>query len=89
MLVHYSYATLMGTSYYRLDDRSVAILRMVPNFQLFEQTPDRLGIRLVVPTAVGLHNFDLNDVADINFDDLATISVVPGIELDFSPGERW
>lgn len=89
MLVHYSYATLMGTGYYRLDDRSVAILRMVPNFELLEQKPDRFGLRLVVPTAVGLHNFDLDDVADIDFDDLATISVVPGVEMDFSPGERW
>lgn len=89
VLVHYSYATLMGTGYYRLDDRSVAILSMSPDFELLEQTPERMGIRLVVPTAVGLHNFDLDDVADIDFDDLATISVVPGIEMDFSPGKHW
>ena len=89
VLVHYSYATLMGTGFYRLDDRSVAILRVPMNFTLLEQTPDRMGIRLVVPTAVGLHNFDLDDVADVSFDDLATISIVPGVELDFSPGERW
>ena len=89
VLVHYSYATLMGTGYYRLDDRSVAILRVPLDFQLRKQEPDRVGIRLVVPTAVGLHNFDLNDVTDVDFDDLATVSIVPGIELDFSPGDRW
>ena len=89
VLVHYSYATLMGTGYYRLDDRSVAILSVPFNFQLREQELDRFGIRLVVPTAVGLHNFDLDDVTEIDFDDLATVSIVPGVELDFSPGERW
>jgi hypothetical protein len=79
----------MGTGYYRLDDRSVAILRMTPGFQLIQQAPDQFGLRLVLPTAVGLHNFDLDNVADFDFDNVATISVVPGIEFDFSPGKRW
>jgi hypothetical protein len=89
-LVHFSFATLLGTGVYQLDDRTIAILRSPFGWQLRDATPEKPGIRFVMPTAVGLHNYEFLDDFFPDLDEqLATISVVPGIELQYLIGERW
>ena len=88
-LVHYSYGTLFGTGYYQLDDRSVALIRVPIGFQLRERTPEKFGIRLEVLTAFSLHNFDFKSIPELDLNNLATISVLPGIQFNFLIKERW
>lgn len=89
-LVHYSYATLLGSGIYRLDDRTIAILRIPLGWQIREPTSDKPGIRFVLPTAVGLHNYDFLDDFFPDLDEqLTTISVVPGIQWQYLIGDRW
>ena len=60
-LVHFSYATLLGTGIYRLDDRTISIFRIPISWTFREPTREKFGIKLLVPTAIGFHNFDLLD----------------------------
>ena len=88
--VHYSFATLFGSGVYKLENQTVGILRVPFGWQLRDATPEQSGIRLVMPTAVGLHNYSLLDDLFPNLDEqLATISVVPGIQWQHLIGDRW
>ena len=88
-LVHYAYGNLFGTGYYQLDDRAVAIIQVPFGFQLREATREKFGMRIKIPTAVGLHNFEFDSVPELDVDSLATVSVLPGIEFSFLVAERW
>ncbi len=88
-LVHFSYATLLGTGVYRLDDRTVTIFRLPLGWRLRDATPEKFGINIDIPVAVGFHDYEVfEDVIPIG-DQLSTISVVPGLELDFLVSDRW
>jgi hypothetical protein len=88
-LVHFSYATLLGTGQYRLDDRTVTIFRLPLGWTAREATPDKYGINIDIPVAVGLHDYTFfEDVIPIG-DQMSTISAVPGLELEFLVGDRW
>jgi len=88
-LVHFSYATLLGTGIYRLDDRTVTIFRIPLGWSIREAVPDKFGIDFKLPVAIGFYDFDvLEDLIPVG-DQLSTISVAPGLELQFLLGERW
>jgi len=88
-LVHFSYATLLGTGVYRLDDRTVAVFRVPLSWTVREAVPGKFGIDIKLPVAVGLHNFDLFEDLIPDGDQLSTISVVPGVAFNWLLGERW
>jgi len=88
-LVHYSFATLFGTGIYRLDDRTAAIFRIPISYTFREPTQEQFGVKLLVPTAVGFFDFDVVDDLIPDADQLATVSVAPGLELQFLVGENW
>jgi hypothetical protein len=88
-LVHYAYGNLLGTGYYELDDRSVAILRFPIGFKVREPVKDRFGVRLELPVAIGLQNYAFDGVPELDVDNLATVSVLPGVTFSFLVKERW
>ena len=88
-LIHYSYAALFGTGVYRLDDRTVTMLRIPVSYKIREPDGRRPGIRLRAPVTLGLHKFDFDSIFDIFDEDLSTISVVPGVALDFLIKPNW
>ena len=92
--VHWAYAAFMGTGLYKLDDnREVFILRVPLDWQwrepaLTEDGQRRLGVRFEAPLSLGLHQLDgLNDLVDS--DNFGTLSITPGVELDYLASERW
>ncbi len=86
----YSYAVFLGTGFYKFDDRRLFLLRIPVSWQLRELKPDQMGIKLLLPVAVGIQNFDkLDDIPGLDIDDVQTISFVPGVELQFLPLPRW
>lgn len=87
--VHYAFATLLGTGVYKLDDRTVTIFRVPIGWTIREPTRDKFGIRINIPTAVGFHNYDALENLIPTSDQLSTLSVVPGLELEFLVGEKW
>jgi hypothetical protein len=87
--VHYSFATLMGTGVYSLDDRTIAVFRIPISWTFREATREQFGIKLRVPTALGLHDFDPFDSLIPTDEQFGTLSIVPGIELEYLVGENW
>jgi len=86
----FSYAVFIGTGWYELDDRRLFVLRIPVSWQLRELQPDQMGIKLLLPVAIGIQNFDeLDELVGFQLDDVQTISFVPGIELQFLPLPRW
>ncbi len=88
-LAHYSFATLFGTGIYQLDDRTITIFRIPISWTIREPTPEKFGMKVKVPTAIGFHNFDLFDDLIPTDEQFATLSVVPGLELQYLVGENW
>ena len=86
----YSYAVFIGTGLYKLDDRRVFVLRIPVSWQLRDLKPDQMGVKLLLPVAIGIQNFDkLEDFLGFQLGDVQTISFVPGVELQFLPLPRW
>ena len=87
--VHYSFANLLGTGIYSLDDRTLAVFRIPISWTFREATREKFGIKLLVPTAIGFTDFDpLNNLIPTD-DQFATLSVVPGIEFEYLVGKHW
>ena len=71
----YSYAVFVGTGLYRFDDRQIFVLRIPVSWQLRELEPDQMGVKLLLPVAIGIQNFDnLDDLLGFQLDDVQTIS---------------
>ncbi len=87
--MNHGYAVFVGTGWYKFDDRRVFVFRIPASLQLRESKPDQMGIKLLLPVAIGIHNFDTLDVVDFDIDDVSTISFVPGVEFQLRPGPRW
>lgn len=87
--VHYSFATLLGTGIYSLEDRTLAVFRIPISWTFREANPEKFGIKLRVPTAIGFHDFDPFENLIPTDDQFATLSVVPGIEFEYLVGEYW
>jgi len=83
---NYSYAVFAGSGIYRLDDRKIFIGRM--RFSRAWREPSAEsgspGIRFLLPVTVGITDFeDFDDIPNLTVDDLATLSFVPGVELEY------
>lgn len=94
--VHWAYAAYFGTGRYALSgDSDTYVLGVTPGWEirdpvLSEDGQRTLGIRLRVPVAIGSHQFS-PDVAidELALDDVNTISIVPGVEIEIPMTERW
>jgi hypothetical protein len=97
-LVNFAFARYLGTGYYSTDESDVFVVQLPLIHQLRPMTPDEFGIVLRYPVTVGITNFDLDgddsddgqELPDIpELDDVATISLVPGVELQFAMRDNW
>ena len=87
--IHYAYAALFGTGVYRLDDRTVTVLRIPFSYNIRDAEPGRPGIRALFPVSLGSHRFDFDDIFDIEEEDVSTVSFVPGLRLTFKVRQDW
>jgi hypothetical protein len=92
--VHWALGAFFGTGWYEVDDnRSVFVLRIPPRQTLRKASLDadgtrRLGVEILYPVALGLSKLDR--VPDfIEFDNFASISFTPGVELEVPVTSAW
>jgi len=92
--VHWAVGAFFGTGWYKVDDnRSVFVLRVQPRQLLREPALDdqgqrRWGVEIVYPLSLGLNKLD--DIPDfIEFDNYATLSFTPGVQLEVDVNPRW
>ena len=94
--VHWAYSSYFGTGWYQVsDDRDVFVLRMTPRWELreadfAEDGARTIGIEFRFPITAGLDRFILDDIPGVlQPDNLASISVTPGIDITVPINERW
>ena len=83
---NYAYGVFAGTGIYRLDDRRIFIARINYSRTWKEPSPETgsPGVRFLLPVAVGITNFEtFEDILGLEVDNIATLSFVPGIELEY------
>jgi hypothetical protein len=95
-LIHWAYASFFGTGWYKIGSGSeVFALSVRPRWtwrepELHENGERTLGIEFRLPLTLGVHRFDLDSIPEIlDLDNVSTISVVPGIEVEIPMNTRW
>lgn len=88
-VIHYAYAALFGTGVYRLDDRTVTVLRVPISYRFRDAERGHPGIRALLPVTFGSHSFDFDTIIGDLDVDLSTVSFVPGIEFNFALSPDW
>ncbi len=94
--IHWAYSTFFGTGAYETSSGAEATVVSVRPGRRFrtaalDDTGKRtVGIRLRVPVAVGVHDFeDTSSGAALDFHSVGTLSVTPGVEIDIPLTARW
>lgn len=88
-LLHYSFSTILGTGWYKVGDRRVALVELPFRWQIREANEEhRVGFRLLLPLAAGFYNFKSDELFP-DSDDVASLSFVPGLEVQIPIGEQW
>jgi len=92
--VHWAVGAFFGTGWYQVDDnRSVFVLRIPPRQALSRASLDEdgnrhLGIEIQYPVSLGLNKLD--EAPDfIEFDNYATISFTPGVQVEIPVDRKW
>ena len=92
--IHWAYSTYFGTGWYEVDDsRDAFVIRYTPRRLIRQHSlvegRRTYGIELRVPITIGLNHFPLDDLAgSVNPDNLANVSVTPGVNLQIPVSER-
>jgi hypothetical protein len=90
---HWGYAAAFGRGLYRLGDGTEAQIYRMQFKPPLRKAPDGEnegpGIRLVLPVTLGLQDFGVDRLPlDRPADRVEQVSFMPGLELEFAPGER-
>lgn len=89
-LVHFAFATQLGSGVYSIGGRTVQIYRLPFAWTIAEAEAGRPGIRLRLPATLGIYDFEARDVIESGLPDrLDTVSAAAGLELDFSLAGDW
>lgn len=86
--VDWYYATTFGTGVYKIGDRTVTMLRLPFEREWREAEDDTWGIRLKLPVTLGFQTLS-NAFEDVLNRNVATVSVMPGIELEKELRPNW
>jgi len=95
-LIHWAFASYFGTGRYSIgDSKDVYTLSVRPRWEqreteLSADGTRKLGIVFRLPMSVGLHNLQTDaPLENLKFDNVSTLSAVPGIEIEIPMSERW
>lgn len=89
-LVHFAFATQLGSGVYSIGGRTVQIYRLPFAWTIAEAEAGRPGIRLRLPATLGIYDFEARDVIESGLPDrLDTVSGAAGLELDFPLAGDW
>ncbi len=89
-VVNFSYAVVFGTGVYKVQDQKAFVFRVPFAYTLREPSPERPGLKILLPALAGYYNYDWDKVIEGGLPgDAATLSFVPGLELQYLMSERW
>jgi hypothetical protein len=95
-IIPWAYSAFFGTGVYEIEGgEETYAFRYAPGWRLREASIDEhgertIGIKLKFPVSLSLQELDLAAIgATLEFDNVSTITVVPGVEIDVPMGPRW
>ncbi len=93
---HWAFAPFLGTGAYEFDGaQTIYVFEYTARWTWQTaspagETPRRIGIDVLVPATLGLRSFDLADLPEtLDTDNVATLSVVPGVYATLEMNPRW
>jgi len=89
---NYAYSIFIGTGKYRVNDRTIYVIRAPLAFTLKEANHEtgQFGYKLLLPMAVGVTDFEnINDLPEFSIDSLQTVSVTPGVQMQIPVKSNW
>jgi hypothetical protein len=93
---HWALAPFLGTGAYQFDqDQTIYVFEYTSRWTWKTaspagETPRRIGIDVLVPATLGLRSFNLEDLPEtLDLDNVATLSVVPGVYATLEMSSRW
>jgi len=88
--IHWAFSSTFGTGVYGLKDTRVFILNLPIRYSLFKPERNEIGLTLLFPLSIGVHNFDLDDILAGRIPDQAqTLTFLPGVQMVFPVGDNW
>ena len=79
--INYAYSVWIGSGFYKLDDRTVYLLRAPFSYTLREADSENWGLEILLPATIGFHdNEDGNS---------GTLTFVPGLQLNYPVLDNW
>ena len=79
--INYAYSVWIGSGFYKLDDRTVYLLRAPFSYTLREADSENWGLEILLPATIGFHdNEDGNS---------GTLTFVPGLRLNYPVLDNW
>lgn len=87
--VNYIYAAVLGTGFYDLNGRQIAVVRMPFSTGKYDLSEDTHW-RVIYPVAVGYENIgEDNDFEKWIPSEILSVTAVPGVEFFYAPDETW
>lgn len=83
------YSAVFGTGVYRVGGRDVAMFRIPYEREIWTERESPNSFHLSVPVTLGVYAFDAEDIPDLRLDDVATVTVFPGLAYRIPVGDRW
>ena len=81
--VNYAYATWIGTGFYRIKDRRIAVVRAPISYNLREMESDEWGLDLLLPVTLGVDRFIDEE------ETVGSATFVPGLMFSYPVLENW
>ena len=80
-IINYAYSSWIVSGFYKLDDRTVYLLRAPFSYTLREADSENWGLEILLPATIGFHdNEDGNS---------GTLTFVPGLQLNYPVLDNW
>lgn len=94
--IPWAYGAYFGTGYYELGTgEETYVLSARPSWTWREAGFDangkrRIGVEFRVPVTIGAYHIDVGDLGEtLSFDNVSTITGVPGVEIEVPISDRW
>jgi hypothetical protein len=89
-IVNFAYAVVFGTGVYKVQDQKAFVLRVPFSYTLREPSTERPGLKILLPALAGYYDYDYDKILEGELPgDAATLSFVPGLELEYVRSENW
>jgi hypothetical protein len=89
-VVNYAYAAVFGTGVYDVKGQTAFVLRAPFYYPLRESSPERPGIKLLLPAMLGYYDYDYDSILNAGLPGgTALFGFVPGVEFEYEMNPSW